>query len=202
MEIDSLEICDTLWPINATNLKLEWKTIKDQKYVLVGSFNRHPESYSDTSLINSWGEIWVFLPRQLKYRMKPALLEESDTLMRLNQLLGLPPENTNNYIVELWVKPGDLFRPAADMEIDDSKAGPYFPANTDKVYMNWFNQNIYNSYFSSWTHYPWTRLGYTYDWAESAPEVGISEYCIKTNSLIFVQKLYPALKYLENEKTD
>jgi len=195
---DPSEICDTLWQINSNNSKLEWKTINNEEYVLVGNFNKYPGSYSDTSLINSWGIIWVFIPEQYKSRMESSLIQDNDTLLRMRQLLGLPPSNANNYIVELWVKPEDLFRPAADPEIDDKTAGLYFPTNADTNYIKWFNQNIYDSYFGNWTHYPWTRLGYTYDWAKPASEVGVSEYCIKTNSLLFVKKLCLATKYLDD----
>jgi len=195
---DSSEICDTLWPINSTNSKLEWKTINNEKYVLVGNFNGYPDSYSDTSVINSWGIIWVFIPEQYKNRMKSSPATNNDTLLRISQLLGLPPVNSNNYIVELWVRPADLYRPAADPEIDDNSAGQYLPANSDADYEMWFNQQIYNSYFVSGKHYPWTRLGYTFDWASPASEVGVSEYCIKRGSLLFVEKLCLAKSYPEN----
>ena len=195
---DSSEICDSLWQINNGNSKLEWKTINNEKYVLVGNFNKYPDSYSDTSVINSWGLIWVFIPEQFKARLKSTTIIDNDTIMRISQLLGMPPTTTNNYIVELWVKPADLYRPAADPEIDDSTAGLYLSENANPEYTQWFNQNIYDSYFGQWTHYPWTRLGYTYDWANPATEVGMSEYCIKTNSVLFVKKLCLATKYLTN----
>jgi hypothetical protein len=195
---ESSEICDTLWQINSNNSKLEWRIINNEEYVLVGNFNKYPASYSDTSLINSWGIIWVFIPEQYKSRIKSSIIQDNDTLLRIRQLFGLSPSNANNYIVELWVKPEDLFRPSADPEIDDKTAGLYFPTNTDTNYIKWFNQNIYDSYFGNGTHYPWTRLGYTYDWAKPSSEVGVSEYCIKTNSLLFVKKLCLATKYLNN----
>ncbi len=144
---DSSEICDTLWAINHTDSKLEWKTINNEEYVLVGNFNKYPGSYSDTSLINSWGIIWVFIPEQFKSRMGSSTIQDNDTLLRMRQLLGLSPDNGNNYIVELWVKPEDLFRPSADPEIDDNTAGLYFPSNADTNYVKWFNQNIFNCFF-------------------------------------------------------
>jgi len=196
MVADSSEICDSLLAINHNNSKLVWKTINGEEYVLVGNFNKYPSTYSDTSLINSWGLIWVFIPTQFKNRI--TSIQNNDTLLRMRQMLGLPPSNTNNYIVELWVKPEDIFRPSSDSEIDDNSAGLYFPNNADTNYITWFNQNIYDSYFGSWTHYPWTRLGYTYDWAKSASEVGVSEFCIKANSLLYVEKLDLATKYLNN----
>ena len=103
--------------------------------------------------------------------------------MRMTQLLGLSPQSTHDYIGELWVKPGDLFRPAADPEIDDNTAGQYLLGNTATDYISWFNQNIYDSYLGSGTHSPWTRLGYTYDWARTDSEVGVSEYASTPFSL-------------------
>ena len=148
------------------------------------------------SVINSWGILWVFIPEQFKVRLKSTTILDNDTIVRMNQLLGMPPTTKNNYIVELWVKPADLYRPAGDAEIDDRTAGLFLPASADPDYAQWFNQNIYDSYFGQWTHYPWTRLGYTFDWANPASEVGVSEYCIKTNSLLFVKKLCLAKSYL------
>ena len=195
---DSSEICDTLWAINSDNLKLEWKIINNQKYVMACNFNQYPSSYSDTSVINSWGEIWIFIPAQFKSRMTSTPTPDHDTLLRMRQMFGLPPQNSNKYIVELWVKPGDLYRPAANPQIDDNTAGLYLQANTDPDYVKWFNQNIYNSYLGSGTRYPWTRLGYTFDWANSASEVGVSELCIKRNSTLYVKKLSLATNYLKN----
>ncbi|NOU47469.1 MAG: hypothetical protein HOO86_10455 [Bacteroidales bacterium] len=195
---DSSEICDTLWSINAGNTKLEWRTMNNEQYVLAGNFNKHPESYSDSSLVNSWGVIWIFLPKQFRSRIMSSTIQNNDTLLRMRQLLGMPPSNTNNYIVELWVRPADLYRPAGDNEIDDHSAGLYLSPNANPEYVQWFNQNIYDSYFGDWTLYPWTRLGYTYDWANSTSEVGLSEFCIKENSVIYVKKLYPATEYLKN----
>jgi len=34
--------------------------------------------------------------------------------------------------------------------------------------------------------YPWTRLGYTYDWNPNSPEVGLSEYIVRGGSTVTV----------------
>jgi len=195
---DSAEICDTLLPISSSNSKLEWRRINNEQYVLLGNFNRFPGSYSDSSVINYWGVIWVFIPAQYKYRMRSASIPNKDTLLRIRQLIGLPPGNTNTYMVELWVKPRDLFRPASNPAVDSKTCGLYFPAGSDSSYVKWFNQNIYDAYFGMQTHLPWTRLGYSYDWAKNVPEVGLSEYCIRPNAQLYVKKLVPATRYLDN----
>ena len=72
-----------------------------------------------------------------------------------------------------------------DYPIIDLKLFANRDTNADTNYIKWFNQNIYDSYFGDWTHYPWKRLGYSYDWAKSPSEVGVSEYCIKNKFLTF-----------------
>ena len=46
------------------------------------------------------------------------------------------------------------------------------------------NINIISSYFDG--KYPWTRLGYTYDWADNGEEYGLSEFVVRKNSEVKV----------------
>ena len=57
--------------------------------------------------------------------------------------------------------------------------------NDDDWYAKWFNDNILWSYFDS--AYPWTRLGYTYDWADNGKEYGLTEFLIIPNSEALVE---------------
>ena len=56
--------------------------------------------------------------------------------------------------------------------------------NTEESFKEWFDSNIVWSYFES--AYPWTRLGYTYDWADNQEEYGLSEFLIQNNSSVQV----------------
>ena len=47
-------------------------------------------------------------------------------------------------------------------------------------YKDWFDQNILWSYFES--DYPWTRLGYTYDWSGGDSEYGLTEFLVPGGS--------------------
>jgi hypothetical protein len=47
-------------------------------------------------------------------------------------------------------------------------------------------------------YYPWTRLGYTYDWAPDAKEVGMSEYVLQTGSGIWVEQTTTAAAFFKN----
>lgn len=127
------------------------------------------------------------------------------TPMRIAQLLGLPPEAATpghpreyKYMLELWVSPKDLFRPCPDSEISDTTCELSMPADAFRVpdlaqlvrasagpaagtfmsYPDWFaNQSRY-SYTADANPYPWTRLGYTYDWG-SGNHVGLSEFVVR-----------------------
>lgn len=124
--------------------------------------------------------------------------------LRIAQLLGLPPEyavvgdaKEAKYMLEMWVSPSDLFRPCPDTEISDTVCETSFPLDmfrlldlnntvrategsdygVFKTYSSWFNNRTRNIYTSGSSPYPWTRLGYTYDWG-SNNHIGLSEFVL------------------------
>lgn len=124
--------------------------------------------------------------------------------LRIAQLLGLPPEyavvgdpKEAKYMLEMWVSPSDLFRPCPDAEISDTVCETSFPLDmfrlldlnntvrategsdygVFKTYSSWFNNRTRNIYTSGSSPYPWTRLGYTYDWG-SSNHIGLSEFVL------------------------
>ena len=124
--------------------------------------------------------------------------------LRISQLLGLPPETVVSgspkeykYMLELWVSPQDLFRPCPDTEISDTVCEISFPTDSFRMldpnnklmaavgpesgtfmpYYDWFNNQANYSYISDGSPYPWTRLGYTYDWG-SGHRIGLSEFVL------------------------
>jgi hypothetical protein len=206
MVADSSEIIDSLLPITDTNNALQWKTIKGQKYVLLSTFMRFPSSYPEgDSITNTWGEAWLFIPAQMKNRLAGSFTASSDTIMRICQLLGLPPVNSrsNTHIVDMWVKVGRLRRPAGNPDITTTSTGAALLNGLPASFNNWFNNYIIFAYYHSLQsntdfHYPWTRLGYTYDWAPDKKEVGLSEYLLATNSGCWVEKVRTAQDYFKN----
>lgn len=197
MVADSSEVIDTLWQISKENTALQWKTINGKDYVLLASFMRYPNSYPvGDSITNVWGESWVFIPQQMKARIGKDLQTTSDTTMRICQLLGLPPANerSNTHIAEMWVNPERLYRPAGDPRVATRTAGAVLSNNVSETYNTWFNNYILFAYYRTLSgsadfHYPWTRLGYTYDWAPDSPEVGLSEYVLQASSGAWVERV-------------
>jgi len=203
MVADSSEVVDTLWAISSNNSSLQWKTINGKNYVLLASFMRYPSSYPvGDSITNTWGESWVFIPQQMKARIGSSFSSESDTTMRICQLLGLPPANetSNTHIAEIWVSPDDLYRPAGNPSITPTSSGASLLDNVSTSYGEWFNNYIIFAYYRSLSgdsayHYPWTRLGYTYDWNPESKEVGLSEYVVRPNTGIWVEKVAQVSSY-------
>jgi hypothetical protein len=77
---------------------------------------------------------WVTVVPELK-----NLLGKSPTLLRLDQALGLPPSAAgqtldNTCILELYISPGNLFRPSPDPEVTDQEAELHFPPDGFRKY--------------------------------------------------------------------
>ena len=143
--------------------------------------------------------------------------------MRLNQRLGLPPKGSvHDTFVEMWVDAADLFRPCPDPEINDREclvnltAGavdrdgscPWSAAVKQQVsgkfvsvsqdHLGWMCKNWASSYppGAPRSGFPWTALGYTYDWAEtSKSHVGDSEFVAPAGTSVVVQQAVATAQY-------
>lgn len=199
---DSSKIDTNLVAITPQNPNLTWKTFNGENYLLVvtwKSVSYYPNG--GDSLYNTGPyQIWVTTSPQLKNWFHQQHV--ADTNLRLKQLLGLPPSGTNyNYFVEFWVKPSDLFRPCPDNEINDKSCSTCFPANTPPDYINWINESRISRYYACqlYDQYPWTQLGYTYDWNPGNPtHVGMSEFVIRKNATVYVKQVSTTKQYLAN----
>lgn len=141
-------------------------------------------------------ETWVTVVPELRRRCA-AFPPGTDLTLRLEQLLGLPPRNGKTKLVQLWASPGDLFRPAADPEIVDREAGLDFPSNrrlaVTAEHRAWVDDLKSRSYGAD--GYPWTRLGYTYDWGNPRSEVGLSEFVVEKGARVRVESVQDTASY-------
>ncbi|MBN2663980.1 MAG: hypothetical protein JXR68_10055 [Bacteroidales bacterium] len=198
------KIYTNLVSITPQNDDLIWKNIDGEAYILVVTWKQNVSFYTpylDSAYYNTgYYPIWVTTAPELSQRMKKENPEDVD--LRLKQLLGLPPSSTYSYFVEFWVKPEDLFRPCPDNEITDSKCDLCFPDDADSSYIAWINDNRISRYYQCelYDNYPWTQLGYTYDWnPENTSHVGLSEFVISNNKNIIVEAIYSTNDYLKKD---
>lgn len=199
------KIATNLLAVSKTTPNLQWKTIEGEEYILVSTWTseQNTKYYPASGTYNTSNyPIWVTLNPQLKERyLSFKMNKKEDPSPRLKQLLGLPPNVNKTHFVEFWVKPTDLFRPCPDNEITDNSCGLCFPENTSEAYRQWVNQLRLDSYYNcKGDKYPWTQLGYTYDWnPKNKSHVGLSEFVIKQNSTIYVNKIAKTLEYLSEK---
>ena len=156
----------------------------DQGRVLLLSWHRHPDRYpAGEAAALSWGEVWTFTSAEILSWYDRSGGGVTDWELRLEQLIGLPPEAGYTHFSAFWVELEDLFRPAYVWEVTRSDMTASFEETPPEDFKAWFDGNIVWSYFDS--AYPWTRLGYTYDWSGEG-EYGLSEFIIRAGSEVEV----------------
>jgi hypothetical protein len=181
-------------PINDSNSRLAWNESGPCKGVLVLIWTKYPGSYHPGEEVNcSWGYTWVSVIPDMREFFVGNVSSGANLTLRAEQLLGGPTGWNQSYFVEAYVRPSDLFRPSGDNEIDDTTASLALPSNAEAWYKSWFNGNIISSYYPE--KFPWTRLGFTYDWGSSS-HIGLSEYVIMKGATIYVQSVTPTAEYL------
>lgn len=131
-----------------------------------------------------------------------------DQAMRLRQLLGLQPTQPVAWFMEMRAPADSMFRPTANPAIqtdtlcnpatDGAACAITFPADASRQHLSF----MVNQAFSAWKMpngyphagtgewqqlgYPWTRLGYTYNWHPGSPRYGASEYVIRKGTRVMV----------------
>lgn len=163
------------------------------------------ESGSDYNLSETALSWVTAVPQAILYFKGLGYTAEDATNLRFAQALGLPEPTSERMVVGLMVNTGDMFRPCPDPEINDHECELDFPTDSSGNFLA-FDENVkikessacatdgctYNVWFANRqstvytgsSAFPWTQLGYTYDWAFDAPEkhIGLSEFAVKGGS--------------------
>lgn len=158
------------------------------------------------SLIVSSGDgVWVTGVPEIQDQCRDFT---GDVLMKLRQLLGLPPNAKVPRVLVLRVRISDVFRPAPDASVTTrspcpplgdvslpSNCGNVFPSDTVSAHYAWMASQSFGLHEVP-GGYPWTHLGYTYNWAPAATDrYGASEYVIRTGALALIVSNVPTLQY-------
>jgi len=193
------ELQVTLLSLAETNATLDWRVVDGDTYVLMANFTKYPASYAGSigdTLMLVWGKTWVTAARELRQFIAMTSLTPAERPLRLCQLLGLPSTGSYQSLVFMWVRPGDMFRPAYDSSVFNTVIHDTFPAGTDSAYRAWFTANEAASY-TGVKPFPWTRLGYTYDWGRAqAPHAGLNEFVVVDSAVVMIDAVEPVTTYL------
>lgn len=162
--------------------------------VLVCTWNDTPESYPKGTTVTVDGEpVWVFSPAEFEAWYAANANGVEDWELRLCQLIGLPADMGFTHFTTLWADPNDLLRPAFDPDVTTNTM-------TEELtgadwYQSWFEGNTAASYGAD--GYPWTRLGYTYDWADNGTEYGLTEFILPAGAEATVERTVTTRAYLD-----
>ena len=164
--------------------------------VLLLTWHKYPESYiAGKSMELAWGPVWAFTDQEILAWFRDHKKGVKDWDLRMKQLIGLPPESDYTHFSAFWVSADDIYRPAYCTDVEQTTMYCEFQTQTSEEYKKWFNETILNSYYEE--QYPWTRLGYTYDWYEDEVEYGLSEFVVAKGAKIDVECTYSNKEFIE-----
>ena len=185
------EIVDTLDAISPENTKL---VRDDAGRVLMATWTSYTGYDDKVGQDTELGvDVWTTVAPEMQAFCQKSGLTGDALDLRLEQLIGLPPGGGDDRVAELWVPVEAMFRPSPDPEITDAVASLDFPSGTPEEHIKWINDLKAESYGPD--GYPWTRLGYTYDWHPGSNKVGLSEFVVRQGSTVGVKAVTPTGAY-------
>ena len=164
--------------------------------VLVLNCNNYPESYvPGKEFLCKYGVVWTFTDKEIVKWYSENKKDITDWRLRFNQLIGVAGDKDYKCVTALWVNLADLRRPAYEPDITKQIDSQKLSRKDVPEITDWFSENILYSYFDSAA--PWTRLGYTYDWADNGTEYGLTEFIILKGATVDVEWTKTQDEFLE-----
>lgn len=208
-----------LVPILRTNPVLRW----EQGRVLMATWTKRKyyegkvgQPYTLPDDVTVWLTAVPYLQEDCRgWDLPPAGLP-----LRIAQTLGMPPppaEGGDDAFVQMWVDPRTFFRPCPDPEITDHEcqvnldggpadasggcpwsivqlSGAFVRVSDD--HLLWMCHNWKSTYTGDpKTSYPWTALGYTFDWGDLLHPAGQSEYVVPPKTTVWIESISSAEEY-------
>jgi hypothetical protein len=184
----SQAVAETVTP-NATNTSTKLVTFPGDREQTFATWIRANQAAQYTNKAPQ--DVWVTVEPNLQNFCRQFSRDhdgDSDQLtLRLEQRLGLPPGNGKTTFLRIRLpqpaKTG-IFRPCSDPSTTAANCQAKPPdEKTNPSHAAWIYRQYYLSFaVPSPSLYPWTALGYTFDWAPAAAtqfeRVGESEFVI------------------------
>lgn len=124
--------------------------------------------------------LWLAPAPDLYNFLRDNNISGTDAALRTKQLLGMPADHTGDRVVEVYASVDGLRRAMKNPDVTNPNSSITYPADVDVNYpgfRTWFEGNVHSNFTAS-TPYPYTQLGYTYDWGNPDSKVGLSEFIL------------------------
>lgn len=168
--------------------------------VLVTTLGRRDGNVGDPIAVTGEG-IWVTAVPEVQTICRGF---SGDVALQLRQLLGLPPDADVPRFLVLRAKASDIFRPSPYGDTttsypcpdpaSDASCGNAFPSTATPAHVLWIATSSFSLHALPYG-YPWTHLGYTYNWAPGKDRYGASEYVIRAGSTATIVQKATAADY-------
>jgi hypothetical protein len=216
-QVDRDEIASDLVRLTRSDRRVQWRIIDGRRYVLMATLRRN--AISDVPAGQPFvlsSSKWTVIPRQALNRCDRVDCQSMGSRkldLTLKQLIGLPPDADYHVANTFWARPRDVFRPCRQPDVRASSCprralGPLPVIDGISVRTFLKEQAAYAwrmprrwdpasavSCASSWPEpkncygFPWTRLGYTYNWAPKRNEIGLTEFVVAEGATVYLQKV-------------
>lgn len=166
----------------------------DNTQVVLVAWHNDGDRFKDGEITHlKDGEVlWTFTDKEFLKWFRENHDKVDNWDIRLKQLLGKSPDTDNRYFTVFWVRVTDVFRPAFFPEINTDMMNTAFTNTLEEDtsenamwFKNWFDKTNATAYRKD--GFPWTRLGYTYDWGNPDSKYGLSEFIVKEGAEIEVK---------------
>jgi hypothetical protein len=155
-----------------------------------------------------YGDTWVTIVPELLTICRQF---KGDVALQVREVLGLPPNHEIPMIFVMKVQPSDIFRPTPDptpwtlcpcgnpagnqCTFDPHvQCGNSFPRDVAPSHVQWI-ANTTLSLRQTPGGFPWTHLGYTYNWKPGADSYGASEYIVRKGANVSDVKKFSLEEY-------
>lgn len=169
---------------------VEWKDAKCSRVKVVSVMSADAVKYWKGKTSPEWQYVsWVTAAPELHAFCSAAGLSNLSTdelALRVQQWLGLPSTKRYDKVIEVWIEPSRLRRPCSNpkVEVAECRAQGKVACNGDagcEVFKLWLDYNDLKNQAAG--SYPFTRLGYTYDWSQASaaakePGLGATEFVV------------------------
>ena len=186
---------DDIYPLISIDGSSDMATLSgDNSQVLLVTWHNSPDAFKEgTTISHTDKTIWAFTDKEFLKWFRENHEKVDNWNLRLKQLIGMSPESNNGYFTLFWANVSDVFRPAYYPEINGGLMNVAFSSSFEEDtsenaiwFKNWFDKTS-SSIYSKNGGYPWTRLGYSYDWGNPNSKYGLSEFIVKEGSTIEVK---------------
>lgn len=196
--------------LTSDNDMVTWSS--DGSKVLLLSWHDDPEAYAAQQIVVDDDGTWTFTDGEViawyaefaaASSLEPPVTADSheatdaasssppsthdiDWNMTFEQLLGLPLDADYTHVSAMWVDFDEVIRPAYQPDVTQQLSARTLDGSALGDHAEWF-WAYYESSYSDAGPYPWTRLGYTYDWADNGIEYGLTEFLVLPASTVEVE---------------